>query len=754
MKSNAKTACGRCCARHALHGALLASQVSLALAQSVSYQYDEGGRLRQATYADGQTTTYTLDAAGNRTQLVSSQAPVILAVSAASATEGSAVTFTVTRSGGSGQTVSATCTPGSGTAIAGTDFATAGTVLTFTSTDTSKTCSVASTQDTIYEGNETFTLTLTAPSGSVTLPASPATGTIVDNDSAPSFVIADASVTEGTASVTITVTKSGSTALTHAVTYATAAGTATATSDYTTISGASLSFAPGDTSKTFTVTIANDSVYEGSEAFTANLSSPTNGATLADGSATITINDNDTAPSFAINDASLAENGGSLVFTVTKTGSTALSHSVTYATASGTATQGTDFTAANNTLTFAAADTSKTISVPILDDSTFEGNETFTASLSAATSGAAISRVTGTATIVENDATPPRGTVQFTSTGAGVSESGGSISFSVSRAGGSFGTASVVCATQADGAVAGSDFVATSQTLNWADGETTAKPCSVSIVNDGVYEAAAESFYLVLSSPSGVTIGSPAFTIIGIADDDAPVVGTVQFTQSSATIAENGGSLVLTLTRTGASGDYPAASVRCYTGSGTAFDPGDYGFATPEFVTWAAHDSSSKTCTVPITNDSVLEPPTETFSVLLMSPSNVAIASPSSVAVTITDDEPIPPAAPGVPDYTDFQGCDPDVCGPSRDTSSSIPTGVGLSWRATTGTVTRFQLQTMGSSFGNTWDWTDAWNIPALATHYENSVSPDGWMAFRVRACNVDACSAWAAELFFTVIMP
>ncbi|MDB5708238.1 MAG: hypothetical protein JWL96_308, partial [Sphingomonas bacterium] len=75
-----------------------------------------------------------------------------------------------------------------------------------------------------------------------------------------------------------------------------------------------------------------------------------------------------TPPSFVIGNATAVTEGGALTFTVTKTGTTSASYSVNYATADGTATSGSDYTAASGTLTFAPGDTTKTITVATIDD--------------------------------------------------------------------------------------------------------------------------------------------------------------------------------------------------------------------------------------------------------------------------------------------------------------------------------------------------------------------------------------------------
>ena len=107
------------------------------------------------------------------------------------------------------------------------------------------------------------------------------------------------------------------------------------------------------------------------------------------------------SPSFAINDPPAVLEGGTIVFTVTKTGSGAAS--VSFATANGTATTA-DYVTTSGTLSFASGDSTKSISVVTKTDSILEGNETFKVNLSNATSGATISDAQGTGTILNDEA--------------------------------------------------------------------------------------------------------------------------------------------------------------------------------------------------------------------------------------------------------------------------------------------------------------------------------------------------------------
>ena len=107
----------------------------------------------------------------------------------------------------------------------------------------------------------------------------------------------------------------------------------------------------------------------------------------------------------SIDDVALDEGAsGSRTATFTVTLSAASSQTVTvaYATANGTASAGSDYTAASGTLSFAPGETAKTVSIAVAGDSVIEPSETFTVGLSGVTN-AMIARATGTGTIRNDD---------------------------------------------------------------------------------------------------------------------------------------------------------------------------------------------------------------------------------------------------------------------------------------------------------------------------------------------------------------
>ncbi|MES2058113.1 MAG: Calx-beta domain-containing protein, partial [Pseudomonadota bacterium] len=241
-------------------------------------------------------------------------------------------------------------------------------------------------------------------------PAGNRTNYSVSGAGAPTAIsIADApAVTEGS-DLVFTVTRSGASTAAVGASWTTVAGTAAAGSDFTAASG-TVSFAIGEVSKTIRVATINDSVVEPTEAMTVTLSAPTGGATLGTATATGTINDDDVAappPSFAVSNAAGTPEGSPMIFTITKTGTTTSSFSVNYRTSNGTATTGIDFTDTNGTLTFAPNETSKTVSVPTIDDALVESPESIWFTILSPTGGATITTANGTGNILDNDTPAP-----------------------------------------------------------------------------------------------------------------------------------------------------------------------------------------------------------------------------------------------------------------------------------------------------------------------------------------------------------
>jgi ELWxxDGT repeat protein len=228
-----------------------------------------------------------------------------------------------------------------------------------------------------------------------------------DGPSPLAVCIYDATVAEGhsgTQTAAFTVTLSAASTQTVTVAYATGNGTSTAGSDYQAASG-TLTFAPGEISKTVTVLVNGDRLAEPNETFVVNLSNPTN-AVIADGHAVGTIADDE--PRISISDVTKSEGrrNKKTLFTFTVTLSAAYDQAVTmsFRTVDGTATTSdSDYLARTGTLTFAPGETTKTITIEVKGDSKREANEYFYLDLFGLSGNALFTKNRGLGTILDDE---------------------------------------------------------------------------------------------------------------------------------------------------------------------------------------------------------------------------------------------------------------------------------------------------------------------------------------------------------------
>jgi hypothetical protein len=170
----------------------------------------------------------------------------------------------------------------------------------------------------------------------------------------------------------------------------------------------------GQTSAQFSVDAVDDQIFEGTETFAVSISDPQGGnfENLVLGNASVETDILDEGiPTVSISDGTPnpATEGTNAAITFTVTLSNAADHDMTvaYGTADGTALAGSDYTATSGTITFAAGETSHTVTVPVIDDTVFENPEAFTVQLGSTTGGVAVSDGSGIGNIIDNDAPPP-----------------------------------------------------------------------------------------------------------------------------------------------------------------------------------------------------------------------------------------------------------------------------------------------------------------------------------------------------------
>lgn len=193
------------------------------------------------------------------------------------------------------------------------------------------------------------------------------------------------------------------------VQYVTADGTATAPDDYTAANPTTLTFAPGETTKTILIPVNANSPVEPDETFFVRLINPVN-ATISDAEGSGTIRDETVQRLIRIDDVVVRE--GDLgaptqaVLTVSLSRPSSQNVSVNYFTEGATATAPGDFTAVTGTLTFSPGETSRTVTVDIQGDAVEEKSEVFRLKLSNSVN-AAVADLSGLVVILDDDLLQP-----------------------------------------------------------------------------------------------------------------------------------------------------------------------------------------------------------------------------------------------------------------------------------------------------------------------------------------------------------
>ncbi|WP_283634476.1 Calx-beta domain-containing protein [Mycolicibacterium poriferae] len=336
-----------------------------------------------------------------------------LSISDAAVVEGDGgqthVMFTVTLSAASDEAVSVGYVTSNGTATAGVDYTAASGVVTFAPGVTSQMVHVMVAGDVAVEGDETFTVSLSNPSGA-TIADGSAVGTITNDDVAPT-------PTPGASSVTYVVSDDWGSGFVAGVKVTAGSAFDGWTVEFDTpaaISNIWNAEIVSHVGQHYVVRNAswNAKVAAGQSVEFGFQAAPGGGSSAVTG---FVVNGSSTGgpapvvPKVSVADASVAEGDSGttqLTFTVTLDAASDEAVSVGYVTSNGTATAGVDYTAGNGTITFAPGVLSQQISVTVTGDGTAETDETFTLTLSSP-SGVTVADGSATGTIVNDDVINP-----------------------------------------------------------------------------------------------------------------------------------------------------------------------------------------------------------------------------------------------------------------------------------------------------------------------------------------------------------
>ena len=392
--------------------------------------------------------------------------------------------------------------------------------------------------DSVFEGTETFSITLNSVSHGHVITDSSATGTILDNEIAPTVNLTNAALAaEGNSGNVVDITLSHAAKVDIDVDYAFSDGTAVNGVDYTGVDGTA-TISAGSTFVGVAAATITDGIDEAAyETFTVTISNPTARWSTLGSTDTETITVVDVDGGLSIDDVTVSEAAGNASVTVTLQGPTAAPLTVDYATADNTAVAGSDYTGASSTtLSFSAVGNTltpvtQTITVPINDDATFEGSETFSIGLSNVSGAAVLTDANAVITITDNDSTP---TVDFNATSSSGAESSSSTALQVDLSNASASNVTVNYAVTGTATGGGTDYTLADGALTINAGNTTGTVTIASIVDDAITEGD-ETVIVTLSAPSGATLGSDRVHTYTIVDNDA-VTGNVSDAQLSSAI--------------------------------------------------------------------------------------------------------------------------------------------------------------------------------------------------------------------------
>lgn len=444
---------------------------------------------------------------------------------------------------------------------AGVDYLLPGGTLNFAIGEQTKNITFTVTNDLINEPNENLSLLLRNPNGAILGALSQHTYTIEDDDLPPAnpyvgFAAATSGALEASGTANILVSLSTPATIACSVDYSVTGGTATGGgADYTLASG-TVNFAAGDSVAAIPVTLIDDATDEGDETVIVTL---TNAQTSQLGSVfthTFTIT-NDDKPTVTIvaNDANAAEAGlDPGQFTITRTGPTTAALNVSLA-RTGTATSGSDFTAITTplTVTIPIGQSSTTLNVVPLGDSTNEGGETVIETISANSAYVVGSPGAATVTIADDD----RSTVTITATDSGASETAGNTAtFTITRTAPTNVALTVNLLAPSGTATSGTDYTALPTIVSFVSGDVS-KTVTLTPLEDSITEGP-EVVSLKLNTGS-YDIGGVGYDDVTIADNDNPPTLFIDGPTAQGPLVASGNGIIVSATVTDDGAPQPVA---------------------------------------------------------------------------------------------------------------------------------------------------------------------------------------------------
>ncbi len=516
-----------------------------------------------------------------------------------------------------------------GSATNNTDYSASSNAIVILAGQTSGSVTLTGIDDATFEGTETAIVDVTTVINGTENGTQSVTASISDDETQPSvnLVLNGSTLAEngGLATVRATLSNPSTQDVTVNLGFT---GTATSNSDYSASSNTIIILA-GQTSGSITLTGINDATFEGNESIVVDVIGVTNGTENGTQSVTATITDDDATPNItlSLDNSTLAENSG--VASVTATLSNPSTQDVTVALGfTGSATNNVDYSASSNTITILAGQTSGSITLTGINDTTFEGSESIVVDVIGVTNGTENGTQSVAATITDDDAQP---SVSLVLANSPLPENGGVATVRATLSNPS--TQNVTVTLDFTGSATNNvDYSASSNTIVILAGQT-----SGSITFTGIDDITFEGNESFIVDVTGVTNGSENNTqsvTATITDDD--VQPSVSLTLSNSPLAENGGVATVRATLSNPSTQDVSVTLG-FTGSATSNT--DYAASSNVITILAGQTSSS--ITLAGINDATFEG-NESIVVDVIGVTNGSENGVQQVTATISDDDSAP----------------------------------------------------------------------------------------------------------------
>ena len=570
---------------------------------------------------------------------------VALSLSPASVSESGGVSsVTAALSGASSEAVVVTVGAVAGTGAVAADFAlSAAKTLTIAagSTTSAGPVTVTANGNDVDSPNKSVTVSGTVAGGNGVAAPSDVTLTLTDDETLPTVTLAlsSASITENGGVATVTAKLSGKSSEAVTVTVAASPGTGAVAADFDLSTAKTLTIAAGTTTSAGAVTVtANDNTVSSAhkQVTVSGMVAGGNGV-AAPSNVTLTLTDDD-APlvTLLLSASGIDESGASNVATVTAALS-AVANEATTVTVSASPGAGTDFTLAGTKLTIAAGDTTSTgvVTITAADNATDAPDKQVTVSGTVEGGDGAVAPSDVTLTIADDEAAPG---VALSLSSASIAESGGeaTVSAALSHPSSAATTVTVTAAaglyTVASGA-GGTIVIAAGETVDAADTAT------VTAVDDDVHQGGAgRSATVTATVANDQGAGSVSGAALALTDDEA--LPTVALSLSPASVSESGGVSSVTATLSGASSEAVTVTVAASPGTGAV--AADFALSTAKTLTIAAGSTTSAGAVTVTANGNDVDAPDKQVTVSGTVAGGNGVATPSSLTLTLTDDETLP----------------------------------------------------------------------------------------------------------------